>query len=128
MEYPMQGWSKRLSREFIAAKLGYKNKITNIIVNVSSITGRAVEIIIEQPTGTNKMSAHTFQMKLGPSLIRSTFFTVEQVHDKFLFRGRGWGHGVGLCQWGAKKMAEKGSNYSEILKYYYPGTKIKTID
>ena len=42
----------------------------------------------------------------------------------FVFTGRGWGHGVGLSQWGAKTMAEQGMKYEEILAHYFPGTKI----
>jgi stage II sporulation protein D len=42
----------------------------------------------------------------------------------FVFSGKGWGHGVGLSQWGAKAMAEKGMKYGEILGHYFPGTKI----
>jgi stage II sporulation protein D len=42
----------------------------------------------------------------------------------FVFSGRGWGHGVGLSQWGAKAMAEKGMKCGEILGHYFPGTKI----
>jgi stage II sporulation protein D len=47
--------------------------------------------------------------------------------DMFEFSGRGWGHGVGLCQWGAKEMGEKDKNYHEILKFYYPGTEVKNL-
>ena len=39
-----------------------------------------------------------------------------------VFSGRGMGHGVGLCQWGAEEMAEKGYNFEAILSHYYPGT------
>jgi stage II sporulation protein D len=42
----------------------------------------------------------------------------------FVFSGRGWGHGVGLSQWGAKAMAENGMKCGEILGHYFPGTKI----
>jgi stage II sporulation protein D len=42
----------------------------------------------------------------------------------FVFSGKGWGHGVGLSQWGAKAMAEKGMKCGEILAHYFPGTKI----
>jgi stage II sporulation protein D len=42
----------------------------------------------------------------------------------FVFTGRGWGHGVGLSQWGAKAMAEKNMNCEQILAHYFPGTKI----
>lgn len=44
---------------------------------------------------------------------------------KFVFSGKGWGHGVGMSQWGAKKMAELGYSYEEILEYYYTGAKVK---
>ena len=44
----------------------------------------------------------------------------------FVFQGRGWGHGVGLSQWGAKAMAEQGAGYKQILMHYYPSTDIET--
>ena len=43
----------------------------------------------------------------------------------FIFEGRGWGHGVGMSQWGAKLMAERGKSYTQILEFYFPGTKIE---
>ncbi len=43
----------------------------------------------------------------------------------FLFQGRGWGHGVGMSQWGAKAMADQGAAFSQILMYYYPATNIE---
>ena len=45
----------------------------------------------------------------------------------FVFRGKGWGHGVGLSQWGAKKMAEKGWDYKKIIQHYYPGTTVGSM-
>lgn len=51
-----------------------------------------------------------------------------QIHgkpSKYIFNGRGWGHGLGMSQWGAKKMAELGYTYQEILQHYYTGTKLE---
>ncbi|WP_168198266.1 SpoIID/LytB domain-containing protein [Crassaminicella thermophila] len=45
--------------------------------------------------------------------------------DQYLFTGKGWGHGLGMSQWGAKKMAEEGFKYKQILTHYYTGTKIE---
>ncbi|WP_425446035.1 SpoIID/LytB domain-containing protein [Dethiothermospora halolimnae] len=45
--------------------------------------------------------------------------------DVYVFEGKGWGHGIGMSQWGAKKMAELGYTYEEILEYYYNGTKVE---
>ena len=41
--------------------------------------------------------------------------------------GRGWGHGVGMCQWGAAELARRGVSAAEILSYYYPGTELATV-
>ena len=42
----------------------------------------------------------------------------------FIFTGRGWGHGVGMSQWGAKAMAEQGFGYRDILQFYFTGTEV----
>ncbi len=47
--------------------------------------------------------------------------------DCYIVKGRGFGHGVGMSQWGAQMMAEQGKTYKEILQFYYPGTKIKNV-
>lgn len=49
------------------------------------------------------------------------------VNDDIVFEGFGWGHGVGLCQWGGYFMAKDGASYQEILRYYYPGTEISSM-
>ena len=56
--------------------------------------------------------------------IMSTAFTARVLDDTVEFSGRGWGHAVGMCQYGARGMAEAGRNYRAILLHYYPGAKI----
>lgn len=56
--------------------------------------------------------------------LRSTCFTVQYQSGNFSFTTRGYGHGVGLSQWGAKAMAEQGAGYADILAHYYPGTQL----
>ena len=51
--------------------------------------------------------------------LRSTFFTINEEGNDVIFSGKGFGHGVGLCQEGAMRMAEKGYSYTKILNYYY---------
>ena len=62
---------------------------------------------------------------LSASHLKSSNFEVTVQDDTFILRGRGWGHGVGLCQIGAAVMAEKGFNYKQILEFYYRGAEIK---
>ena len=52
-------------------------------------------------------------------------YSIEKSGNEFVFYGRGWGHGVGMCQWGAMAMAEQGWTAEKILMHYYPGTVIK---
>ncbi len=59
---------------------------------------------------------------LSRSHLYSSAFDVERTGENFTLRGKGWGHGVGLCQIGAAVMASRGKTYREILQHYYPGT------
>ncbi len=56
--------------------------------------------------------------------ILSFYFKVHQTGSTFYFEGYGFGHHSGMCQWGARGLAKKGMDYTEILKFYYPGTEI----
>ena len=63
---------------------------------------------------------------LSPSHLKSSAFSVERdPAGAFVLRGRGWGHGVGLCQIGAAVMAANGRDYRQILQHYYPGTDVE---
>lgn len=62
---------------------------------------------------------------LSSSHLKSSAFEIEKSPDGFVFKGRGWGHGVGLCQIGAAAMAAQGYDYRQILSHYYVGAEIK---
>jgi len=53
------------------------------------------------------------------------YVSMSGIPAKYIFEGRGWGHGLGMSQWGAKKMAEMGYTYEDILKHYYTGTTLE---
>jgi stage II sporulation protein D len=61
---------------------------------------------------------------LGWSVVKSSRFAVERAGDHFIFRGTGFGHGLGLCQAGAHVMARGGSTYLQILAHYFPGASV----
>ena len=63
---------------------------------------------------------------IGWDRLKSNWYDARVAGDNVSFTGRGLGHGVGLCQIGAEVMGEEGKSYSEILAYYYPGTKLGT--
>jgi len=109
-------------------KAGYNvGDINDILILGKDKTGRNRELKIISPKKEIKISAKDFRNAVSPNLIKSTNFSVNLVNRDAVFEGFGWGHGVGLCQWGAYFMAKQGYKYGEILKYYYPGSDVKTI-
>ncbi|MFZ0336436.1 MAG: SpoIID/LytB domain-containing protein [Terracidiphilus sp.] len=93
----------------------------NLTVARRGASGRAVTLQLDR----TEISAEDFQLAVGESLgwnqIPSTWFEVSRQGDRFAFHGRGWGHGVGLCQKGAAAMAAQGRTAREILAQYFPG-------
>jgi stage II sporulation protein D len=67
-----------------------------------------------------RLMGNQLRLIFGPQNIRSTLFWIDSRHGTLKFLGKGWGHGVGLCQYGAGQMAQEGQNYQTILSNYYP--------
>lgn len=99
--------------------LPYNDYVKTEIVNTTS-TGRIKQIKINGKL----FSGDDIQYLLG---LRSTFFTITQDGNNITINTKGFGHGVGMSQYGAQGMALKGYKYDEILKYYYQGVEIKKI-
>jgi len=85
-------------------------------------SGRVNEVRILHSMGELIVRGQDLRRILGYSKIRSTQFHIKSIGQDVVFTGKGAGHAVGLCQWGAKEMAELGYRYESILQYYYPGT------
>ncbi len=67
-----------------------------------------------------KVSAPELRLALGSTVMRSTFINGVKIEgNNLVISGTGYGHGVGMCQWGARGLAEKGRSAAEIVKYYY---------
>lgn len=90
-------------------------------------SGRLADLILVSSRGTTTVSAVTFRKLVGYTVVKSTNFQVKSADDGVTLTGMGYGHGVGLCQWGAKQRAGDGFDYREILSYYYPGTRLEKI-
>jgi stage II sporulation protein D len=76
------------------------------------------------------LRAEDLRLAIDPSgrKLRSTICKIVKLGDKWAFlSGRGWGHGVGMCQYGAEGMARGGKTTEQILWHYYPGSKIMTV-
>jgi len=100
--------------------------ITGIRITQHTSSGRAKLLEISSPTRTATISASSLHFginrTLGWNRIRSDFYTVVVARDMLHFTGRGYGHGVGLCQTGAFQMALEHHSAAEILAFYFPDT------
>ncbi|MBN2545451.1 MAG: SpoIID/LytB domain-containing protein [Spirochaetes bacterium] len=100
--------------------------------NDSTITNESMILnetgFIESIKLNNKnFSSKTIRQTAGIKNIKSERFSadIDLISQEITFKGIGYGHGVGLSQWGAQGMAESGFNYKEIINFYYPNTQIK---
>lgn len=105
----------------------YTGNIYDIKINNRTESGRIDKLKIYGSNGIFEIKAKDFRNYIGVDKIRSTNFSIQQKNDELFFEGFGWGHGVGLSQEGAKKMAEIGKNYQDILNFYYRGVKLEKI-
>ena len=87
-----------------------------------STTARAGSIYILSATGVNKISTTSNKVYMKD---RSTLSYSSIIPEYYVFAGKGWGHGLGMSQYGAKGMAEAGFNFIQILEHYYTGAKVK---
>ena len=75
------------------------------------------------------VNAEKFRQEVGPTVLRSLRLSAAKLKSRGVeFEGSGSGHGVGLCQWGARIQAEAGRKYETILKYYFPGSTLSVVD
>ncbi len=107
-----------------------KNKISagdiyDIQVYERTESGRAGLVKIYGGNGTFTVKGKDLRMWAGPDVIKSTRFDVKIKDGMAAFNGTGWGHGVGLSQESARKMAEEGVSYRQILRNFYRGAEIK---
>lgn len=124
---PYWVWEKRIPLIEIEKALNISG-IKEITVKSYTSTGRVKELTIVHDSGIATIKATDFRKTLGWSTIPSTNFTITKDEESMIFKGKGYGHGVGLCQWGALQMAREGKNYKEILSFFYPGTTIQLYE
>ena len=96
--------------------------VTAIEVTERTQSLRVASLAVHGTRGSARLRGNDFRRMVGYETIKSTLFAVALDGSVARFSGRGYGHGVGMSQWGAKGMAEQGYTAEKILEYYYPGT------
>jgi stage II sporulation protein D len=124
---PYSVWERKIKLAEIEEALDIPG-IKKIAIKSYTSAKRVKELLITGKSGTSAVIATDFRKALGWSRLPSTNFTLTIDRDSAYFEGKGYGHGVGLCQWCALGMAREGKNYREILSYFYPGTTIQLYE
>lgn len=128
---PYNSWTFKIAKAELAKKIrlaGFPAEtIDDIQVETKRGNPRAATVIIDTGNQTVYLQGQDLRKIIGYENLKSTWFDVKTGRGEIVFTGRGYGHGVGMCQWGSKGMADSGKTYREILKFYYPGTKIETF-
>jgi len=133
---PHRNWVQSIPAARLAAALRSDERtdvgarLNNIVIVKRDATRRAETIALE---GERRRLVRGWDFKLivgralGWNMIKSSRFEVRRAGANFVFRGSGFGHGLGLCQEGAHVMARRGAPYRQILSHYFPGTSVAAV-
>lgn len=128
---PSSVWSQDLELRAIEEKLRAAGlrvaTVSDIRPGPLDSRGRLRSVVIASSRGDLTLTGDQFRRAVGYGVIKSTNFCVKVKDGVARFSGLGNGHGVGLCQWGAKQRALAGFSHAEILSYYYPGTALEQL-
>ncbi|HVS81152.1 MAG TPA: SpoIID/LytB domain-containing protein [Pyrinomonadaceae bacterium] len=131
---PFTNWTAELSLGEVQARLGRSVRgigaITDLRVAARGSSRRVIDLEVVGTSGTAHVRGGRIRSALG---LREQLFVFDRVYGAnkrvagFVFTGRGWGHGVGMCQVGAYGLARQGYNSEQILKAYYTGIELTKL-
>jgi stage II sporulation protein D len=137
-ESPAARWTRRMPLEDIEAALGQAGYRVGPIAAITPLTrnrsGRVSSVRVLHAGGGLVLKGEDLRRIIGYQRLPSMRFEVtefavnpESRRVEAWFEGGGWGHGVGVCQWGMKALAERGWAAERIIAYYYPGTRVDVV-
>jgi stage II sporulation protein D len=118
---PGSHWSLKVPTQELTTLFGAR--AASVRVEGRTAGGRVRRIV----AGPRTIDAVAFRARLGYTRVRSLDFKVKPLADGVELTGSGFGHGAGLCQWGARLKADKGWDFRRILLHYYPGSELQTL-
>jgi stage II sporulation protein D len=126
---PYYQWKASVKMDQVERQLREQGYAVGTIATMTPIAysraGRVTKLRILHSRGELLLRGEDLRKAVGYTVIPSTQFEIESVGLNVVFVGYGAGHAVGLCQWGAKELAELGYPFASILRYYYPGTELR---
>jgi stage II sporulation protein D len=125
---PYFRWQARVEKQDILKGLKdegyYLNRIDAITEGPRDVSGRLKYVRIRSRNKWIEVATEDFRSAIGRRILRSANFKIRKRRRYYIFNGYGWGHGVGMCQWGAFGLSLKKWSAERILARYYPGAKI----
>ena len=129
LESPFYQWKTSIKLDVLEKNLGKHGFAVGTIQSISPVAysraGRVATLRIVHSEGERIVRGEDLRRAVGYTIVPSTQFTIESIGEALILSGYGAGHAVGLCQWGAKELAELGYSFASILRYYYPGTELQ---
>jgi len=119
-------WSITLHPSF-GLKWANLGRISNIEISQKTPAGRVKKVKVKGELGTKHWGGDEMRQIFGPGWLKSTNFKIKRKGQAWVLAGKGWGHGVGMSQHGARVMARQGKNSEEILAFYYPHSQVKAL-
>lgn len=121
-------WRYSVSKRNLEKMFGQKKALSGLELGSATNSGRIRTITLRFGKKSVEMPLTDLRQKLGYSNLKSTLIErVDMGRSEVTFAGKGFGHGVGMCQWGADGMAEQGLLASDILSRYYPGSELRRM-
>ncbi|HJT21204.1 MAG TPA: SpoIID/LytB domain-containing protein [Nitrospira sp.] len=128
---PYYQWTSSFKRDLLEQNLRQQGLAVGTITAMTPLMmsrgGRVATLRLVHSEGELVMKGEELRKAVGYMVVPSTQFTVESVGPDIVLSGYGAGHAVGMCQWGAKELAELGYPFSTILNYYYPDTELQDM-
>lgn len=129
LESPYYQWKASFRLDVLEKNLRQLGLPVGTIATLTPLShsraGRVATLRILHSKGELILRGEELRKAVGYTVVPSTQFTIESFGQDIVLTGYGAGHAVGLCQWGAKELAELGYSFSSILRYYYPGTELQ---
>jgi len=132
---PHHTWSATVNRSALLQALtrSQGTSVEGFTIDSRAPHGRIETINVLLSDGpTQTMNANEFRLTVNRGVegdpLKSTWFDARRSGSRYVFDGRGFGHGVGLSQWGAHAMAEQGKSYRDILQFYYTDVSIQHLE
>lgn len=129
LESPFYQWKASFKLDQLEKSLRQQGFEVGTIATLTPLAysraGRVATLRILHSRGELILRGEELRKAVGYTVVPSTQFTIESLGQEVVLAGYGAGHAVGLCQWGAKELAELGYSFASILRYYYPGTELQ---